>query len=165
MPRGIPNTKRVSREQETWSADAIHDDFSSVAEADGPLPNIPARNGFSQRWIRSKIGGENDSKNLSTAYNNGWRRRDPATVPPTIAAPSVYVEGVGDSVGISGMILMERPEKLSAVHKQRVQQRTNTQMEAVDKALENSHTANSGFGAPTRSGKTETQTGSMPIDD
>lgn len=170
MPRGIPNTKRVSREQETWSADAIHDDYTAVAEDEGPLQqNIPARPGFSQRWIRTKIGGEDDPQSISSAVNKGWKRRDPSTIPPEISAPSIYVDGVGESVGISGMILMERPQKYSDAYKAKVQQRTNAQMEAVNNALAETHAAEKGrgFGRPgqTEETKTVTQTGTMPVDD
>ena len=158
-------TKQPSREQETWSADAVHEDFSGVAEQPGPLPEIEARPGFSQRWIRTKIGGEDDPKNLSASFNAGWKRRDPSTIPANVSAPTLYVDGLGESVGISGMILMERPQGYSNAQKEKVRQRTNSQMEAVDQALANAHAAHSGFGAPARTGHTVTQTGSMPIDD
>ncbi len=168
MPRGIPNNKagHVSREQESWSADAIHDTYKDGGKDEGVLPEIPAREGFDKRWIRTRIGGEDDPRNLAKAFNKGWRRRDPATIPPNIGAPTTYVEGVGESVGMSGMFLAERPKKLSAVHKRRVDDRTNAQMAAVDGALDRSHDANdSGFGKPVRTGKTQIQTGVMPVFD
>lgn len=169
MPRGIPNkTTRTSREQETWDAAAVDRDYSDISEDTGPLPDIPPREGFSQRWMRTKIGGEDDPKNISSSINKGWRRRDPATIPPEFSAPSIYVDGIGDSVGISGFILVERPEKMSSAYKQRVRQRTDSQMQAVNEALKSTHAAqdNSGFGPPKATEEKTTVTrGVLPIDD
>jgi hypothetical protein len=158
----------VSHEQETWDDISVHDiDIEQNGESN-VLPNIRARDGFTQRWIRTKLNGEDDPRRIASAFNQHWRRRDPSTIPAGEMAPSIHVEGVGECIGLSGMVLMERPEAISAQYARRVRQQTKTQMDAVDESLFQSHTANSGFGAPQRvEDKTQVKVGSgiIPDDD
>ena len=140
---------RVSREQETWDNIDIHASIKQIAENPGILPNIPAREGFVQRWIRTKIGGEDDPKNIAKASNQHWRRRDPSTIPNDLSVPTIYQDGIGESIGISGMILMERPIAINDQYKDRVTSRTKAQMDAVDRSLYESSVNNVG-GAPKR---------------
>ena len=158
----------VSQQQETWDDISVHDiDIEENGEV-GSLPHISARPGYTQRWIRTKVNGEDDPKNLSKKFNQHWRRRDPSTIPSGEAAPSIHVEGVGECIGISGMVLMERPVEISAKYKAQARQRAKAQMASVDQSLFQSHTAGSGFGAPKRIEdvtKVEIGSGMIPDDD
>jgi len=172
--RRAPRTEQVphqdarnSRETDTWDENAVHDDFDDFVGQDTSLPDIPARSGFDQRWIRTKIGGEDDPVNVSRSLNKGWKRRDPDTLPANFKTLRSYVEGIGESVGVSGMVLMERPKQISRKFKDSKDQRTAAQMQSVDDNLFKSHTAGSGFGAPARvEDKTEVTRGKpISVDD
>ena len=158
----------VSHEQETWDDISVHDIDIEINGEVGSLPHIKPRPGYTQRWIRTKVNGEDDAKNLSKKFNQHWRRRDPSTIPSGEAAPSIHVDGVGECIGISGMVLMERPEKISAKYKAQVDARTRTQMESVDQNLFQTHSAGKGFGAPKRvedTAKVEVGSGMIPDED
>ena len=164
----VKRDTRVSHEQETWDEVSVHDLDIEINGESTILPNVPARKGYTQRWMRTKLNGEDDPKNISSTFNNHWRRRDPSTIPKGNFAPSIRVEGVGECIGISGMVLVERPKSISDQYEDRVRQRTDAQMEAVDKSLFKTHTANDGFGAPRRvEDKTKVKVGSglIPDDD
>jgi hypothetical protein len=164
--------KRDSREQETWDNVDIHDMIIEIGDDDGALPNVPPREGYAQRWIRTMKNGVEDPANIAKAMNAYWRRRAPDTLPEGIAAPSVHVDGIGETIGISGMILMERPLAIHEKFVERVRNRTRTQMEAVDKSLYKIKTAgDSGFGTPQRTeDETKVSVGvgtgfKMPVDE
>ena len=140
---------RISREQETWDNIDIHASIKQISESSGILPEISAGEGFIQRWIRTKLGGEDDPKNIAKASNQHWRRRDPSTIPSDISAPTIYQDGIGESIGVSNMILMERPIAINDQYKDRVRSRTKAQMDAVDRSLYES-SVNDVRGAPKR---------------
>jgi len=156
-----------SREQETWDNVSIRDSMRAIEDNEGPLPEIPAREGFMQRWMRTKLAGEDDPKNIAKSINQHWRRRDPSTIPSDLAAPTVYLDGIGNTIGISGMVLRERPVEINDQYKDRVKERTKTQMSAVDNSLYKDHSVNDGFGAVHREeDKTRVSVGQgMPVDD
>ena len=76
----------------------------------------PPRPGYVQRWIRVEQAGTPDTKNVSSKYREGWRPRDPATVPEGYFPPTLGHGDFGGYVGVEGMVLCEMPKK---VHKQR----------------------------------------------
>lgn len=103
----------TTRNQETRDAAGVRDEPISF-EAQGPLPNIGARPGFAQRWIRARKGNEPDAQNLFAATRRGWTPRSPDTVPKSLQFLTVQREGIGGCVGTHDMVLMERPNELNA---------------------------------------------------
>lgn len=103
----------TTRNQETRDAVGVHDEPISF-EAQGPLPAIGARAGFTQRWIRARKGNEPDAQNLFAATRRGWTPRSPDTVPKSLQFLTVQREGIGGCVGTHDMVLMERPNELNA---------------------------------------------------
>lgn len=157
---------KTSREQETWDNIDIHASMDEIGDNSGPLPTIKPRAGFVQRWIRTKMGGEDDAANISKSTNQHWRRRDPSTIPANFSAPTVYVDGIGNAIGISGMVLMERPVEINDMYKRRVKDRTDAQMRSVEESLYKIHSAGDGFGTPKSvESRTKVTTGEMPVDD
>lgn len=159
--------KRLSREQETWDNIAIHDIDVEVDGTFGPLPNIKARDGMAQRWMRTMKNGHPDPANIAKMENRHWRHRSPDTVPQNVAAPTSYVDGLGDTIGISGSVLVERPLSIHTAYAAEVRKRTQSQARSVDESLFND-TASSGFGSATAvENKSVAKVGSgvMPVDD
>lgn len=168
-PLGPIHAAEPSREQETWDNMNVHDIVIGDDISGGPLPEIPARPGYVQRWVRTKIGGVDDPQNMSAKFNQYWRRRDPKSLPTGTYAPTIHVEGVGDAIGISGMVLMERPQEVHDQFKRRIEQRTQAQRDSVEQSLFSEHKpADQGFGRPgTAEDKSVAKVGSgvMPVDD
>lgn len=162
--------QRASREQETWDNIDIHKTFVDVDSDFGPFPNIPARDGFVQRWIRvEKDDGSTDGRNISRQSNEYWRRRDPDTIPTSVLAPTGYTDGLGETIQASGYVLMERPMEIHDAKKRRVEDRTKAQSDSVEQSLFKTHTsADHGFGAPhSVENKSVASKGSgiMPVED
>lgn len=140
--------ERPSREQETWSAEAVHDNYDDLWVEQGNLPEIEPRDGFEQRWIRSLLAGTPDIQRLSQAETQGWRRRDPGTINGKLSSLQSYLDGVGAVIGVSGMILMERPKRFGDVFRKMKAERDERQRRSVEEQLFNTHVAGRGFGRP-----------------
>lgn len=104
---------RTSREQTTHEAEGVHDDIIDF-EPQGPLPDISARPGYAQRWVRAVRDGKPDAHNLFAAARRGWLARKPETVPQTLQWLTVQREGIGGCIGTHDMVLMERHSELDA---------------------------------------------------
>ena len=67
---------RVSREQESRAAEDIHQDYDGSFDDEPSLldtRNMPPREGFVQRWVRTTINNEDDQSNVYRSINRGWK--------------------------------------------------------------------------------------------
>jgi hypothetical protein len=134
---GISNEERLaratreSREQELRVADDVHEDYATW-EDDTLLntSNIPPRDGYVQRWVRTSVKGIEDQANVQKKFNRGWRPRPMSTIPKGQYVMHVDFNGM-DVVGVHGMILMERPKALHEKQRKMIQQDTDMQMKSV----------------------------------
>lgn len=78
----------------------------------GPLPDIPARPGYSQRWVRVAIGSEPDARNMATRSRRGWSPRQADTIEPHLRYMAINREEFGNVIGNHDVILMERPTEI-----------------------------------------------------
>lgn len=168
-PRDTPNDERASRSsraQELREAEEVHEEYGDDWEPPGLLDAslMPPRPGYVQRWVRTKLNGNDDVANIGRKYNQGWRPRAAASVPKGVYAPKLVHDGQA-VIGMEGMILMERPEKMHAAHARRNQNMAASQMQAVDKDLFRVHTPGTGFGQPHKSGQSRVTKGVRVQDD
>ena len=152
--------ERPTRNQDVRESDDIHEEYDDNWEPPGLLDasKLPPRPGFVQRWVRTKLNGVDDAANVGRKYNQGWRPRPADTVPSGVYIPRIMHAGAS-VVGMEGMILMERPEKLHDAHARRNQNATASQMRSVDENLFRAHTPGSGMSAPRREGSTRVTKG------
>lgn len=101
-----------SRAQESRDANPVHEDDSIFMEESGPLPDIDARTGYAQRWVRILRGTETDTRNIYSATRQGWQPRKADSVPKNMQWLIVQNESFGGVIGSHDLILMERPEEL-----------------------------------------------------
>ena len=140
---------RRSRDQETYEADEMHESYEGAWESPQILDTkkIPARKGFVQRWVRTKIKAEDDQTNVFKKINQGWKPRLISSVPKGSFIPHIDFNGT-DVIGIHGQILMERPE---AIHKKQAAHNRNAtriQMDAVKHDVHKVHEIGSGLTRP-----------------
>jgi len=105
---------RPSRDQQTREAQGVEIDDSFLFEESGPLPNIPARPGYAQRWGRVKYRNENDGRNILRLQQRGWKPRPADTVPVKYQGLTVQNASLGGVIGTDDSVLMERPIELQA---------------------------------------------------
>lgn len=157
------DTARMSRDQESRDANPVHDapiDFS----IQGPLPNIAARPGYAQRWIRVRKGNDPDAQNLFAATRRGWTPRSPSTVSKALQFMTVQHEGFGGCIGTPDMVLMERATELNARERELKRQDRRERESAVKKSLfaEFKGAADAGFSAPSVENESRVERGRAP---
>lgn len=151
---------RESRTQDTREADAVHEFTANSWESPALLDttHIPARPGYVQRWVRTKLRGDDDQNNVFRKINQGWKPRMLDSVPKGQYVPHVDFNGV-NVIGIHGNILMERPVEIHERHAAYNRQQAKAQMEAARHNLFNVHAEGSGLTAPTMNTKTQVKVG------
>lgn len=95
------NTPRMESSDFTWRP---------PTSLDAPAP----RPGYVQRWIRTGFrGGESDTVNLQGKDREGWRPRDPKTIPP---GDSFFLSNSaqmgGTELRVGSLVLHEIPERI-----------------------------------------------------
>jgi len=159
-----PEDNRTSRAMESREGDEIHESYQDQWTQSGLLDtkNIPPRPGFVQRWVRTKLGGMDDPKNVMQKMNQGYRPRNANTVPKGSFAPTVNTRQFGDIIGMDGIVLMERPEKLHKSHAAHNAAMANRQMEAVNGILAQAQEPGKGFGPVNKTHSSSVDTGHRP---
>jgi hypothetical protein len=159
-----PPEERKSRTRDSRAGDEIHEAYGDMWNQSGLLDtsHIPARAGFVQRWVRTKMNGVDDPKNVMKRMNQGYRPRLADTVPAGTFAPTVNSRQFGDIIGMDGIILMERPAKLHESHARHNREMAAKQMEAVNGILNQAQEPGKGFGPVKMNASSQAETGHRP---
>lgn len=154
------SNNRQSRTQESRDAQEIHESYGDNWETPALLDttNIPARPGFVQRWVRTKVKAEDDQNNVFRKINQGWKARPLDSVPKGQFVPNVDFNGV-NVIGIHGNILMERPEAQHKKHGDYNKQQAQNQMAAVKNNMFNVHKEGSGLTQPSMNSSSQVSKG------
>lgn len=158
-----PPEERLSRAQESRAGDVVHDAYDDIWEPTGLLDtkHLPARPGFAQRWVRTKLNGVDDPKNVMKRMNQGYRPRMASTVPAGVYAPTIESKN-GEVIGMDGIVLMERPEHMHAKHVAHNRHMANRQMDAVNQMLARTQDGSRGFGPVRIDTRSDVSTGQRP---
>ena len=141
-------TSRQSRAQESRKANPVRESRPAPWEQGGVLAmDIPPRDGYVHRWVRTTVKGDDDQSNVFQKMNYGWRPRDYSTVETSTGIPHLTFEG-SEVIGIRGMILMERPAEVHEQQAMHVKQQTHDQMLSVEHNLLREHDPKSGLTSP-----------------
>lgn len=125
-------------EQEVMDDRGLFGDAADMTvdwEQPSAIPNIPPRKGFVQRWIRVASFGADDARNQSMKTREGWRSRDPKTVPGMYAPPLMRRAGHGMVIAVEGLVLCEMPVRRAKQRKAFYDQRRAAQARAVDEDI------------------------------
>tara|TARA_R110000824_G_scaffold55358_4_gene152594 strand:+ start:6452 stop:6919 length:468 start_codon:yes stop_codon:yes gene_type:complete len=96
----------------------------------------PARPGYKQRWIATKILGVDNPTNWAKRRREGWEPRKPETITDTgFHAPTIEHGQYSGFIGIEGMVLCEMPEEMVNQRNAYYQSKTDAQMESVKSDL------------------------------
>lgn len=100
------------------------------------VDDIPARQGFTQKWIRVTIGGVDDVRNIGKMHQLGWRPRSANSVPGGYSPPTIRNKQLGDVIGVGDLVLHEMPIELSNRIKAAMKRRLDSQLEAVNQGMQ-----------------------------
>ncbi|MGH1372980.1 MAG: hypothetical protein ACRBBW_13150 [Cellvibrionaceae bacterium] len=152
MAKPARKSAHESREQESREHDDLYDLNEPIFEDTGPLPEVPARDGYAQRWIRIQKGNEEDGRNIYAASRKGWTPRSLETVGDAFKWLTTKLGDRGNLVGTKSMVLMERPIELDRRASQVTKGRRQELEKAVKQNLFSEHNglggSSTGFTAP-----------------
>lgn len=98
------------------------------------LPSPRAIEGYSFRWVRKSMAGQDDPTNTSRSFREGWEvcRLDDHPELRLSVDPGTENSGL---VEIGGLILCKMPSEMVAQRQAYYRQRSDAQAESVDAAL------------------------------
>lgn len=150
--------QRLSRDQERRGTTAIHEGYDDDGFVEQSLLTAPPpRPGFAQRWVRVKLDGRHDGRNIVRRMNQGWKPRSPSSVPGDVYVATIRHGEHAGCIGCESEVLFEIP--LSRLHRKRdaIRRDNANQMEGIRSQLVGAHVPNqSGFHRPHMRSKTTT---------
>jgi hypothetical protein len=130
-----------SRVDEMSEYDATHPIDETPWIRPSSLDAPPARNGYTQRWVRQSIRGAADPKNLNRTWREGWRPRQPETLDEEWRIYANFADKDNGMIVVDDLILMEIDSRVLAKRKEAIQRATAQQMQSVDHDLESTQIA------------------------
>ena len=112
------NTPRMETTDYTWRR---------PSNLDAPEP----RPGYRQRWVRAEFRSEADNLNWQAKVREGWRPRDPQTVPEYEAFFGQGSHMDKAVIRVGGLILMEIPEQQLRAKRRALDEQTARQEASV----------------------------------
>lgn len=110
------NEDRLGREQTTRSAQELEQDWNTWEPQ--PFTSAPPPlEGFEQRWVRVRMGGQDDVQNYLKRMKQGWKPRPANTLPLAYANLKARLDkekwgDQGDIIGNQDCVLMHRPVRI-----------------------------------------------------
>ena len=95
----------------------------------------PAPNGYKHRWIRTETMGQDDTGNVSKKLREGWEFVRAEEIKNQIGEHDYPVISDGKYqglIGVGGLVLARIPEEVVEQRKDYFNNKTKTQIEAVD---------------------------------
>ena len=95
----------------------------------------PAPKGFKHRWIRTETMGQDDTGNVSKKLREGWEFVRAEEIKNQIGEHDYPVISAGKYqglIGVGGLVLARIPEEVVEQRKDYFNNKTRTQIEAVD---------------------------------
>jgi hypothetical protein len=127
--------ERLSRIWEQRAAEPVHELHQAAYGPKGPLtqnavaPYLDPETGapWPQKWVRTRLAGEQDTDNVHRHLEEGWRPRPASSCPEGRYLPIVDDRTFGQIIETRGMVLMYMPPRLHQRMKQKVQSQTALQ--------------------------------------
>ena len=126
------STKRVSRDSQTRAKSTRRKPWTPPSKLEAPEP--PA--GYSHRWIRTSLRGEDDTMNVSSRLREGWEPVRADEYPELAGRYPTIEDGTHAGViGVGGLMLARIPEETVEERTEYFRDQTRNQMKAVDENL------------------------------
>ena len=108
-------------------------EWTRPSELEAPEP----RTGFTQRWVRIKLGNEDDARNSMRKFREGWLPRQLDTVPKGYAPPTFSHSRLGNVIGVEDLILCEMPIKKALQRNAFYKAKQDRMIEGIENDLRN----------------------------
>lgn len=125
----MANDTRAPREQDSRDATKRVQQWAPPSL----LPDPPALEGFTHRWIRTSLYGASDPANVSKQFREGW---EPVKASDPIYADMMTARDANsrykDGVEIGGLLLCKIPTEVIMQRQRHYQRLADAQINAVD---------------------------------
>lgn len=98
------------------------------------LPDLTPEPGYVFRWIRVSMMGQDDPKNISTSFAEGWEPVK-ASQHPEVRMFSTGQSRIADSIEIGGLLACKIPAEFMQQRSAHFMDKTEREMHAVDNNL------------------------------
>jgi hypothetical protein len=133
LPEDERTTEQSVAQAMGFEVPSPEDDWARSAELEAPEP----RPGFTQRWIRIKLGNEEDARNSMRKFREGWLPRQLDTVPAGHAPPTFSHSRLGNVIGVEDLILCEMPIRKALQRNAYFQAKRDRMIEGIENDLRN----------------------------
>ena len=107
------------------------------------LDSPPPMPGMEGRWVRFKIGTDDDQKNFSAKQRGGWVPRKASTVPQGYFPPTLTHSQMGEVIAVGDLIYCERPRSIGLAQRKYFREKLRRQTMAgqrhIKKAQRDDH--------------------------
>ncbi len=133
LPDDARTTEQDVSQSMGFEVPSAEAEWSRPSELDAPKP----RTGYTQRWIRIKLGTEDDSRNSMRKFREGWLPRQLDTVPEGYAPPTFSHSRLGNVIGVEDLILCEMPILKAQQRNAHYEAKKNRMIEGIENDLRN----------------------------
>jgi len=95
------------------------------------LPEPDKQSGYTYRWVRVSTLGQNDARNISSAFREGW---EPVSIneQPQFKFMVDPDSRFKDNIEVAGLLLCKVPDEFMAQRREHFERLTQAQNESVD---------------------------------
>lgn len=108
-------------------------EWTRPSELEAPEP----RPGYTQRWVRIKLGTEDDARNSMRKFREGWLPRPLDSCPEGYVPPTFLHSRLGNVIGVEDLILCEMPIKKALQRNAHYEAKKNRMIEGIENDLRN----------------------------
>ena len=133
LPEDERTTEQAVAQSMGFEVPASDDDWSRPSELEAP----EARDGYTQRWVRIRLGSEDDVRNSMRKFREGWLPRQLDTVPAGYAPPTFSHSRLGNVIGVEDLILCEMPIRKAIQRNAHYRAKRDRMIEGIENDLRN----------------------------
>jgi hypothetical protein len=119
--RALESREKEQRTVKKWTAPQL-------------LPEVDEEPGYAFRWIRTSMAGQNDARNVSAKFREGWEPVK-ASDHPEAQVFSEPNSRFKDAIEVGGLILCKTPVEFTEDRNAHYRQLADSQMTSVDNSF------------------------------
>lgn len=125
------SARQVDQREEIDRDSELPTSWKRPSQLDAPEP----RPGYVQRWVRYRMGNQEDADNLDKMLDQGWRPVKRSAAKRVHELTADLRGKYGQYIVKRGLILMELPEKLAAERNKHYRRKLRQMTDAIDRDL------------------------------
>ena len=133
LPEDERTTEQNVAQSMGFEIPTAESDWSRPSELEAPKP----RAGYTQRWIRVRLGNDEDARNAMRKFREGWLPRALDSVPEGYSPPTFLHARLGNVIGVEDLILCEMPVRKARQRNAYYKAKLSRMIEGIENDLRN----------------------------